>query len=336
MRRALSLSAFVYLTSTILVMASERAFWFWAGFSADSVLFLGVFYLIPTTAVLLAVALGQARQFHQIVLAGALYAIVTEGVLTPVIYADGPLLILAAMFVAWHGLIAFTGFWYLVRRWLLDRDRLRLVIGSLLFGTFWGVWALASVIGDPPDEVEALEADFNLVVLDPGEFSRYALMVGATLIAAHWLIGFVWPTGWRPRRRSSIILLVLSGAYFAVAVLPAVFWAPIKLAVMLMITWRLLRRQSPAVEENMPTILDQMTGSVRLMDCTILILMPVAASMSYALLWPLRSQSQVLEVVYWSLVWIQVVVGFFAYIWSWRRSIPQASQVKDVPVCAVG
>ncbi len=335
-RRALSLSAFVYLTSTIVVMASERAFWFWAGFSADSVLFLGVFYLIPTTAVLWAVALGLARQFHQIIMAGALYAIVTEGVLTPVIYADGPLLILAAMFVAWHGLIAFTGFWYLVRRWLLDRDRPRLVTGSLFFGTFWGVWALASAIGDPPDEAEAVESGFDLVVLDPVEFGRYALMVGVTLMAAHWLIGFVWPTGWRPGRRSTITLLVLSGAYFAVAVLPAVFWAPIKLAVMLGVTWRLLGRQSPAVEENMPTILDQMTGRVHLKDCAILVLMPVAASMTYALLWPLRSESQVLEIVYWGLVWTQVVVGFFAYIWAWRQSRPSAVRAERVVISAVG
>ena len=327
--------AFVYLTSTILVTASERVFWYWAGFNADSVLFLGAFYLIPTAAGLWVVALAPVLRVHQVVLAGAFYAIVTEGVLTPVIYADGPLPVLAAMFVAWHGLIAFVGFWYLIRRWLLRRDRTQLMVGSMSFGAFWGVWALASALGDPPDAAEALEADFDVTVLDPTNFGRYALMVGVTLVAAHWLIGFVWPTGWRPTRRATIALLLISGAYFSVAVLPAVFWAPLKLAIMLIVTWRLLRhQQAPALQT--PTILDQLSGRVRLIDCSLLLLMPLTAAVSYALVWPLRDQAQVLTTTYWSLVWIQVLIGFIAYIWAWRRSRTSTGQAKDVAVPAVG
>ena len=327
--------AFVYLTATILVTASERVFWYWAGFNADSVLFLGAFYLIPTAAALWVTAIAPVLRVHQVVLAGAFYAIVTEGVLTPVIYADGPLPVLAAMFVAWHGLIAFVGFWYLVRRWLLRRDRQRLIAGSVSFGAFWGIWALASALGDPPDPAEAMEADFDVTVLDPTNFGRYALMVGALLVAAHWLIGFVWPTGWRPTRGSTIALMVVSGAYFSVAVLPAVFWAPAKLAIMLIVTWRLLRHQQDPTLRT-PTMLDQMAGRVRLVDCSILFLMPLAAAVSYALAWPLRDMPQILTTTYWSLVWIQVLVGFVAYFWAWRRSRPSPVRVEDVPVPAVG
>ncbi len=333
--RVASIATFVYLTSTILVTASERVFWYWAGFNFDSVLFLGVFYLIPTAAGLWVMALAPAVQVHQIVLAGAFYAIVTEGVLTPVIYSDGPLPVLAAMFVTWHGLIAFVGFWYLVRRWLLRRDLTPLMAGSMSFGAFWGVWTLASAVGDPPNAAEALESDFDLTVLDPTNFGRYAVMVGATLVAAHWMIGFVWPTGWRPTRRATIALLVVCGVYFSIAVLPAVVWAPLKLSIMLVLTWRLLRRHQEFAPET-STVLDQMSGRVRLLDCSVLLLMPLTAASVYALMWPLQNNPQILRTTYWSFVWIQVVIGSIAYIWAWRQSRASVSRAEDVPISAVG
>ncbi len=331
-----SFAAFICLSSTIVVLASERVFWFWAGFNADSVLFLGAFYLIPTMVGLWALALSSASQVHQVVLAGALYAFVTEGVLTPVVYTDGPLPVLAAMFVGWHGLIAFVGFWYLVRRWLLDRAVWRLAAGGVLFGGLWGVWALASAFGDPPDKAEALESGFDLTVLEPAAFARYALMVGVTLALCHWLIGFVWPVRWRPGKWSTRLLVLISVGYFSLAVLPAVFWAPLKLAAMLGGTGRLLNR-SERPGKGEPTILDKLAGRVCLREVAILLLMPLVAASTYGAMWPLRHRPTLLETIYWSLVTIQVLVGAAAFVWAWRRSrATRPETVEKVNAVMVG
>ena len=116
LKRALNLArvaTFVYLTSTIVVMASERVFWYWAGFTVDSVFALGAFYLIPTASALWVLARAHATRWYHVILAGAVFGFVVEGVLTPMLYIDGPLPIMAAMFVGWHGVLAFFGFWYL-------------------------------------------------------------------------------------------------------------------------------------------------------------------------------------------------------------------------------
>lgn len=332
--RAMSLAAFIYLTATIVVMASERVYWYWAGFNPDSVLFLAAFYLIPTMAGLWALALAPARRVHHVVLAGAIFAFVVEGVLTPIIYIDGPLPVMASMFNGWHGVIAFVGFWYLIRRWLLARQFARIALGSIVFGALWGVWGLASALADPPDLEEAAELGFDPTLLVPGEFALYAVQVGATLALSHWLIGFVWPTGWKPGKVSTRALVVVSALYLSVAVLPAVFWAPLKLAVLIGGTWRLLRRPPGPAEavstagagpsaEPEPTILDRLAGPVRLRDVALLLMMPATAALAYAAVWQFRTNVAALEAAYWSFVTVQIIIGAAAFIWAWRQTRPQ-------------
>ena len=315
-RRALTTLCFAYLTSIIVVMASERVYWYWAGFTTESVLVLGLFYLIPTMAALWALALAPARRVHQVVLAGAVFAFVTEGVLTPIVYTDGPLPVLAALFVGWHGLIAFFGFWYLTHTDVVGRRWKRLAWRSGLFGVYWELWALVIGAGDLPtaDDLDGIAP----MVLDPDHFTAYVAAVVATLAIAHWLIGYVWPRGWRPGRASTVILFVIGGAYFSVAVLPAVFWAPLKLAVLMWGTWKLMRR-SPAPATT-PTVLDRMAGRVRLRDTAPLAVLALSAATTYGAIWPLRSHTTLMVAGYWVLVGSQVVGGVAVFVWVWRRS----------------
>jgi hypothetical protein len=103
-------AAFVYLVSIIVVMASERVYWYWAGSNLESVFEMSAFYVIPTAGALWAMARTRATKIHHVMLAGAFFAFMVEGVLTPIIYMDGPLVVLAALFVGWHGMLAFVGF----------------------------------------------------------------------------------------------------------------------------------------------------------------------------------------------------------------------------------
>ncbi|MFQ5557528.1 MAG: hypothetical protein ACE5GB_08500 [Acidimicrobiales bacterium] len=324
LRRWAAIAAFVYLTSTIVVMASERAYWYWAGIDLESILLIGVFYLIPTMAGLWALALAPARRTHQVVLAAAVFAIVVEGVLTPIIYLDGPLPVMAFMFMGWHGLVAFVGFWYLARRWLVGRRHRMAAIVSVGFGAFWGAWALSASVADPDEAV--LAAGIETGRLDPTGFARYAFAVGATLAVAHWLIGLVWPEEWTPSRRSTRMVWFLAAAYMSVAVIPVVFWAPAKLALLVGGTWWLLRRGAPdgegagAAGAGEPTIIEQLAGRVRLRSVAPILLMPAAASLVYAAGWELAPSDGALTVVYGGLVGLQIVAGAAAYGWAARRA----------------
>ncbi len=313
----LAVSAFVYLSSIIVVMASERAYWFWAGLDFESVFILGAFYLIPAGAGLWAVALTPAKRSYQVVLAGAIFAFVVEGVLTPIIYGDGPLPIMAAMFVGWHGLISFVGFWYLTRTWLVNGETGRLSIVAAAFGSLWGVWAVVSAMADPPD---AAEIGFDATLLAPGGFARYALAVGATFAVAHWLIGYVWPVGWRPSKISTWAIAVIAGGYMVVAVLPAVLWAPIKLAALIGGTWWLISLSRKQVPQDEPSIIDKLNGHPRLRHIAPVMLMSLTAALTYTGTWAVRGYEELMGGVYWMLVGAQITVGAGAFIWAGRRA----------------
>ncbi|MDX2465985.1 MAG: hypothetical protein QNL12_01625, partial [Acidimicrobiia bacterium] len=161
-RHIASLFAFVFLSAVTMVIASERVYWYVGGISAESVLGIGLFYMVPAVAALWALGSGPSQRLHQLILGGAVFAFVVEGVLTPVIYEDGPLPIMAALFVGWHGLFSFVGSWYLTRRWLLDRRRGIIVGAGAAMGVYWGLWSLIYRL---PDASEDFEEPFS--VMDP-------------------------------------------------------------------------------------------------------------------------------------------------------------------------
>jgi len=307
-------AAFVALSAVIVTMASERVYWYWAGLSVGSIIEISAFYLIPITGALWALAHAKATRVHQVVLAGAFFAFLVEGVLTPVIYSDGPLPIMAAMFVGWHGIVAFVGFWYLTRRWLLERRTLLTAFAATAFGVLWGIWAIVSAAGDTTD------IEGGATVLEPSQFAVYALGVGATLAAAHWLIGFVWPTSWRPGRTSTVLVGLVNVAYMAVAVLLLVPWAPLKLALLLGGTYWLMTKGRDTNHDE-PLILDRLAGMVRAKDAAVLLLMPLAAAVTYGAMWASGVSNAISGTAYGALVIAQVLGGGGAYIWAARRSL---------------
>jgi len=309
-----AIAAFVYLTSIIVVMGSERVYWYWAGFTASSIFEMAAFYMVPVAVALWALALVPARRFRQVVLGGAIFAFVVEGVLTPIIYADGPLPFLASMFVGWHGMLAFVGMWYLTRRWLLAR-RTKLLAGvSAGFGSLWGVWAFIAAFGDNelPEGAGA--------VLTPTQFAVYAFGVGVVFAIAHWLIGFVWPSRWKPSRASTWIVVPAAAAYFAVAVLIAVPWAPVKLGILLAGTYWLMRRGTGQTSQHDPTVLDGLAGRVPLTSTWPVLLAPASAAITYAATWLIDAPEAALGAGYWLFAMAQVVGGVLAYLWAARRS----------------
>jgi len=318
---AARIAAFVALSAVIVTMASERVYWYWAGLNVGSIVEISLFYLIPVTGALWALAHTKATRVHQVVLGGAFFAFLVEGVLTPVIYSDGPLPIMAAMFVGWHGIVAFVGFWYLTRRWLL-KGRTRLTaIAVAAFGVLWGIWAFVSAVGD------ATDIEGGAIVLEPSQFAVYALGVGATLAAAHWLIGFVWPTSWRPGKTSTVLVALLNVAYMAVAVVLIVPWAPLKLALLLGGTFWLMTKGRDTNRDE-PRILDKLAGRVRARDAAVLLLMPLAAAATYGVIWAIGISSAISGTVYGALVIAQVLGGAGAYIWAVRRSLATKQQIE--------
>lgn len=276
MRASARLGAFVYLTAIIAVVGSERIYWYWAGIDVASIAALAAFYALPVAAALWLLAYVPGRSGEQVVLAGAAYALLVEGVLTPVLYEDGPLPALALMFIAWHGLIAFAGLWYVAHRWLVERRTRPLLAAAAVLGLWWGVWARASSATEPPSADDVAEMGLDPTLLAPAEFAAYAALSCVALAASHLLLARVVPVGWRPTRRSLQLVAVIVAICFIVLIVPAVPWAPLKIVPLLGIVWIALRRGWDG--EGSATALDRLAGPVRIRDAALLFVLPASAA----------------------------------------------------------
>jgi hypothetical protein len=315
--------AFVFLPALLMVTASERVYWYVGGVSPESILGIAVFYMIPALAGLWALGSGPSNRLHQVILAGAIFGFVVEGVLTTVVYEDGVLPIMAALFVGWHGLLSVVAFWYLARRWLLERRRRPLMIGSAVVGLLWGVWSIVYTL---PEASEDFDEGFT--IMEPGEFAVYALVVGLTFAAGHYLIGHVWPERFRPGRWGSRAIVLLLLAYASFAVLPVVPWAPIKFAVLVGGSVWLLRRSRQATADE-STAIAALQGHVALRDVLPLLIMPVVAGATYAIVWSMELREGMVQDIFETVSALTVIAGLAAYGWAWRRSVRSA---RELPV----
>lgn len=309
--RSLSTLAFGFLTSVIVVMAAERAYWPWGGISVDNLFGIAVFYLLPVAATLWLLAATGASRIEHVVLGGAVLAFLVEGVLTPVIYEDGALPLLAMLFVGWHGLVAFVGFWYLTRRWLLERRVGRLASAAGAFGLYWGLWATTWRLPESREGLEVAEA-----APDPVAFAFYALVVGMVLAGAHWLSGFVWPSELRASRGVGIALGVGLIGYHLVAAVAVVPWATVKLVALLApVVWLLWRTR---LDE--PTVFAQLAGHVRPSDTAGLLVMPAVAAAVYALAagWDVGTIREYFDVLNLAQPLAGTLVLGWAAVRSWR------------------
>ena len=317
--------AFVLLSSLLVVTASERVYWYLGGIGFEENFVIALFYAIPTLAALWAIGSGPSSRLHQMVLAGAVFGFVVEGVLTTVLYEDGVFPVLAALFVGWHGLLSVVCCWYLARKWLLERRRRALAIGASAIGLYWGVW---SIVYRLPETTEDFDQTF--AVMEPGDFALYAFVVGTIFALAHWAIGYVWPDRFRPGRwgRRAIVLLLLF--YAALAVLPLVPWAPLKFGVLVGGSlWLLDRsRESTAGE---PSAIELLRGRVAAPDAAILLLAPVFASLGYAAVWELGLSDDAVSGLFAAFSGLQVLAGLAAFIWAARRSLRQPQPDDDRP-----
>ena len=78
---------------------------------------LVLYYGIPVTVCLWNIDLFHVQRLSGVVLVGALFGFLVEGVLTPLIYEVGLLdPVMPAYFIGWHGLLSLVFGWYLIRK----------------------------------------------------------------------------------------------------------------------------------------------------------------------------------------------------------------------------
>jgi hypothetical protein len=243
-----------------------------------------VFYLIPTTALLWSISRWPGSRWPAVVLAGAVYGFVTEGVLTVVVYGGFPFDPFAISYtsLAWHAVVTVWFGLVLLHRLLASGPTVRAVAGIALFGVFWGLWAMTLRLPSGDDELPALSmlvGDVELRV-----FAAYTAAATVAIGVCHLLLGrFVRPADLVVGRGWRMMVLVVGLLWFAFFVVPAAPWAPVELVVLLLLcAWGLARHSR--VASPGPTLAAVICEPIRPPRLGMLTALPVAAILTQGVL----------------------------------------------------
>lgn len=312
----------VVVVSALLTAFSESFYWYPGG---TDFAFRVVVYLVPTTALLWVVRTFPSRGVPIVILGGAVYGFVTEGVLTPVVYGGFPLDPFAISYtsLAWHALVS-VGFGLILLHRLLARgSRLAAIATISAFGAFWGLWAMNLRL--PPDADEEL-AGISALVGDVGigTFALYTAAVTTAVALCHGLLGrVVRASDLVPRTAWTWTMVAAGGAWFAILVVPAVPWAPLQLAALLWVCrWGLLRASEggDAVTPGAHGLLQTITETIPLSRLGMLAALPATATVTYAVLVDASLHDETVRLVFRDiLIAVQTLAGWLAFGWAlWR------------------
>ncbi|VAV92566.1 hypothetical protein MNBD_ACTINO02-7 [hydrothermal vent metagenome] len=318
--------AFVALSAFIMTVGSEKMYWYIQGLgAAGDASLLVLVYMMPVLVALWFVARGGTT-LAGLIIAGATFGWVVEGVITAELYGDGPIgPFFPSYFAGWHGLLSLVTLWYLFRKWAVAGNRWLLGGTAAALGVFWGWWSMSYWLPDAIDDPDLIEAGFDVGVWTADKFTIYAFIVGGALATAHWLIGYVWPDRWCPSKRWTVISLGLI-TLMAGPVLLGVPWGTLKLGALLGIAWWANHRR-PSDE---PTVFSALRGRASVADVAPILVMPLTASLVYTVGLAVRPGDAALSILsFWIPTTLVAFVGGAAVLWAVRQRRRETTAATD-------
>ena len=313
LRPALGRLAFALLSAAVLIVFSEKLFWYVTGYSVLDLL-LGYFF--PAFVLLWVVDFFRVRRLAPLFLAAAIFGFVAEGMLTNTLYEGGPLAWFSASYtpLAWHAPLSVVFGWWWLRRELVAGRARRVALGCAAVGVLWGLWALAWWLPENAADPALLAAGARLGRWPVADFALHAFAFTGLLALAHGLLG---RGGWRVAFWPSWVEIVLVATglllFFGALVLPVYPWAPLRLAALVGVAIGALyvnrRREPPG------SALDDLAGPVRPPHLLALATMPTVAVAVYAVAGVLEPSADVIRVITaYGLVLGTAVLGWVAFL----------------------
>lgn len=296
--------ALALATGYIFVYYSELMFW---SRPIEGPLFpsgvgLWLIYSVEAFVFLTLITAFRVRSFAALLLAGALFGWLTEGVVAQTLYFNLPWSV-SATGLSWHAIITVVFGWY-GAQWLLRcASAWRAALAFALLGLFYGGWAIFWWVNAPPATPLPV-------------FVAYVFGSTLALLVAYRLSGALRIQGFTPSLGERIVVALLILTYFIVVTFPA---APIALIILpplvsvaALLLWRNRRVEARA------TLLEQPAtqGRLRWPNALALLLAPLVASGVYALALAAQVNTPIVGYVIYA---ITIPLGFLLFGYAAAR-----------------
>lgn len=220
-------------------------------------------YILPTYLFLNAVSYFRAQHIWAFLLAGSLFGFAVEGVIVWQLYEALPFSILWTA-LGWHMLIDVWLGWYLTQYLLAKNSMGRLVLYCLVLGFCWAVWATWYGLETP--------------LLSSQEFTVLAIFLGGGWVIANGMTAYLWRHPFQTSRKEFYIVLILTGLFFMLQILPVFIWAIFILPTLMLLTFYALSRQW---QPEQVTILSSLETDSAWYQSFVLVLTPLTAILVY-------------------------------------------------------
>ena len=299
-------------------------FWYWASNPLDHAV-VALVYAPAVAGCLWFIDRHRARGLWGLVLVAPLLGYFVEGVVTPIVYAGGPIPFFPIWFAFWHGVLGLLVMLFGIRRLLLTGRRAALWASSAALGVFWGMWSTTMWLPENLEDPELIADSGPLELLGPLDFAVYGASFTAILAGAHWLLGRVWLTEFRPSRPMVWIWVVATGAA-VVGWTVAIPWAAPMFVVGVAIQRWGLRRHARL---GGPSVLEELRGRVSPAALLPLTAIPALAAAVYAAAWEIEPPEDLVRYgVMYGVIGVQTVIGAVMIV----RSFLSVRHVAAEPV----
>lgn len=258
--------------SLVMWGVSERAFW--SMFRPDdNVVFIliGILpYVVATYLAFLAAQYFRVSSVWGLVLIGALYGWLIEGIVGMTLYGAGGIpfpITISWTGLAWHMLLsAVVMLWFHHRA--LARSLKLSVVYAALSGFAWGLWSMTWFFETPPVT--------NTIPL----YAVHVAVVVALMAFGHWLLGRRPVMAFEPPRFEWIAMVMLAALYFCLTI---VFIGPLAITfpALLVLLYAVLRKSRQ--RHSAPLIFPVLTTRVPGTHIAMFVLTPAIATVFYAL-----------------------------------------------------
>ncbi len=314
MRNAVNMLVFLFFSASIFVFFSEKAYFYAQGYVYFE---LVLYYLLPSFFFLWSLDVFKVRGLSDLFISASIYGLLVEGVLANIIYEGGLFAVFSISYtsLAWHAPISIVFGYYLIRKWLIHGEKLKLLLGNIVFGLFWGTWSLTLWLPEFAEDVNQATNTANSGIWSVEQFAGYAFFITIILIVSHWLLDKVWIKSFKPTKWMYRIFIILISIYFILNIQLQIPYAILKLGLLLILCYGVLFINKN--NDNKDTILNALSGNIKPFNLLFIIIMPIVATTVYGIAFHFQLSQTIIEnIFYLTYVFVQSLSGFVFFLIS--------------------